>query len=459
MADWLNIAGGAGQGYVQGDQDNQRRAEFLFMQNQRKRAIEQQKIDDALAAQLKGVRGAGTYEDETAVPADTMEAEPGFRGPPSGIKKTKTTVTAAEADRKRAEIMAGGGRLQDIQAAATLRQNAYQAEQQDRAARTAKAQDVFTTAAQMSAMGNNVGAMQHLSQAYDQVPDGHKLVVEQRGGVPHAAIAGPDGRYVTPPTPITAQSVQDMIQRGVMMTTPELMVKGRELATQEKTAGAHVMSAEAAKTNATTAANKAYWETIGAGGDAALAKSRAEEAYLRAHADYFRQKAAAEGTGATTYGAPITMETDAGDLAYGIPTRKGQGQPSITPLSAPAGYKFTTKKEMTDAESKAMDRLKAMEASGAFEGKGGRAKRDEFITTNKLGKWIDLDPVTKAMMNAKPPEPAAAATPAVAAAPAEDTHKYNRSRVRGGYDYTLTSRGGKTKAEWAAEDAKMGITR
>jgi hypothetical protein len=462
MADWLNIAGGAGQGYVQGDQDNQRRAEFLFMQNQRKRAIEQQKLDDALTAQLKGVRGAGTYEDQTVASPDAPLHDTGLGVDAGPVKTKKTVVTAADADRRRAEIMAGGGRLQDIQAAATLRQNAYQADQQDRAAKVAKAQDVFTTAAQMSAMGNNVGAMQHLSQAYDQVPDGHKLVVEQRGGVPHAAIAGPDGRYVTPPTPITAQSVQDMIQRGVMMTTPELMVKGRELATQETTAGAHVMTAEAAKTNATTAANKAYWETIGQGGTASLAKSAAEEAYLRAHANYFNAKTAAEKEGgAESYGTPIPMVDAQGNPTYGIPTKKGTGGPGITPISMPTGWSFPKPTPvMNDQQKTAYTALMKMDQEGAFDAKGGRAKRDAFISSNKLDKFVETDPITKALQAASPPTPATKATSAAGATPpAEDAHKYNRSRVRGGYDYTLTSRGGKTKAEWAAEDAKLGITR
>jgi hypothetical protein len=47
MADWLNIAGGAAQGYVQGTEDDRRRQEFNSLQRQRQRVEKQQKIEDS----------------------------------------------------------------------------------------------------------------------------------------------------------------------------------------------------------------------------------------------------------------------------------------------------------------------------------------------------------------------------------------------------------------------------
>lgn len=60
---------------------------------------------------------------------------------------------------------------------------------------------------------------------------------------------------------------------------------------------------------------------------------------------------------------------------------------------------------------------------------------------DKSGQWWEI--TAKGLVKAEAP---------VSSAPAEDTAKYTRSQIRGGYDYTRNHRG-KTKAEWAAIDA------
>jgi hypothetical protein len=424
MADWLNIAGGAGKGYVEGDQDNQRRAEFEALQRQRKRVEDQQKQDDALTAQLKNVRGAGTFTDYDTTPA------PGGMGPPTLNSPTpKTTVrTAADVARERAAIYGGSGRLQDMQAAATQQQLAYQTEAADRTERNAKAQEILMQAGRKNAMGDTLGAARLLQQGYkDHVPDGHEMVIQMdENGVPHYSYAGPDGKFTQPLQPVTGKAVNDMIEQGTAMLSPELSMKNREINIQSRTAGAAETHAQAAMQVAKTAADKAYYDTKGRGGDDASAKSAAETAYYYAHAQYMRAKGAAEG-GADTYGAPIAMQDANGNMVYGIPTKKGAGTPGITPISMPPGWTFPKPQPvMNDVQKGAHATLMKMDTEGAFDGPGGAAKRDKFIMTNDLGKFVKVDPIMEKLRNADPnkaaplpvkgaPSPAKEATPEVTA--------------------------------------------
>jgi hypothetical protein len=431
----LDIAGGASKGYVQGQEDEQRRQEFLSLQRQRKRVEDQQKQDDALTETLKKVRPAGKYEDvdRTGAPDPTKpwEAAPDFMGPGSGGTKKTTIVSPADAARARAAAYMQSGRAQDVQAGGQQEQLAYAADQQAEQQKQRQLWDGLRQAKAMNLAGNSASALRLLQQGYTQVPDGHQIVTEERNGVLHSGVAGPDGRYIAPPQPVTQQSVDAMIEQGYSMLSPETYGKSQELGIQRTTAGAHVMSAEAAKTNAKTAADKAYWETIGAGGSAEVAKKAAEEEYLRAHAAYFRNKTAAEGAGgAETYGAPIAMQDASGNMVYGIPTKKGVGPPGITPISMPQGWTFPKPPPvMNDVQKGAHTALMKMDQDGAFDGPGGAAKRDKFIMTNGLDKFVKVDPIMQALRDAGPkgdskaapakavdaPSPTKAATPEAAA--------------------------------------------
>ena len=406
MADWLNIAGGAGAGYVQGTEDNRRREEFNALQRQRLRVEQQQKMDDELQATLKQVRPAGTYEDETTANPNAPLHESGLGVDAGPITKKKTVVTEADAARAQANAFARSGRPQDIATSAALRTQAYQAQQMARQEKTAKSQEVFTTAGQMNATGNSVGAMRHLAQAYDQVPDGHKIAITDVNGVPHAGIAGPNGEYITRPEPITAQSVNDMIQKGVMMTSPELMVKGQELGMQQGMLDVHKEANRIAQTNADTAYKKAMFET----GDEAKAKIAAEVEYMKAHAWYMRNRAPGGAGGGETYGTPIPMVDEAGNPTYGIPTKKGTGGPGITPITLPAGWSFQKPQPvMNDQQKLAYTELLKMDSAGTFDGKGGGAKRAQFIASNGLDKFMQPDPITQKLRDSKDPDKAAPA--------------------------------------------------
>jgi len=274
MADWLNIAGGAAKGYNEGVEDDRRRQEFNSLQRQRQRVEKQQKLDDDLSATLKGIRPPGSYEDAT--PANTTEAAPGFTGPPSGTKKV--TVTPADYTQAQAAALARDGRLSNVVASHQLRQTALQTQAAEAAAKRAEAQDTLMQAAQLKARGDVVGAARILQQGYSKHPDGHDIVIEDRGGVPHIAVAGPDGRFLQPPTPITDQSVQAMIDKGITMLTPETYMQGRKLDIEGRMAGAAERQAGAHETTADAARMKAVYET----GPEARAK---DEAYTKHLAD------------------------------------------------------------------------------------------------------------------------------------------------------------------------------
>ena len=275
MADWLNIAGGAGAGYVQGTEDNRRREEFNAMQRQRLRVEKQQKEDEAIEAQLAKVPGAGTRDVTTYERPDAPLHETGLGVDPGKATTKKVTRTAAEADRERANVLAGSGSLRHLANAAQLRQNAYAAEAADRAERLAQKQEVLTSAGQMLAVGNHVAAARLLQKGYkDHVPDGHELQIEQGSdGSLFWGVVGPDGTWVQPPEKMTPQSVKQKLDQGIAMLSPELGFKAREVASGEKTAGAH-------ETVAKTGAEKAAYETTGPGG-------QTDREYKQKHGIYF----------------------------------------------------------------------------------------------------------------------------------------------------------------------------
>jgi hypothetical protein len=457
MADWLNIAGGAAKGYTEGAEDIRRKQEFDSLQRQRQRVEKQQKLDDDLSATLKGIRPPGSYEDAT--PANTTEAAPGFTGPPSGTKKV--TVTPADYTQAQAAALARDGRLSNVVASHQLRQTALQTQAAEAAAKRAEAQDTLMQAAQLKARGDVVGAARILQQGYSKHPDGHDIVIEDRGGVPHIAVAGPDGRFLQPPVPVTDQSVQAMIDRGITMLSPDTYMQGRKLDIEARGAAAHEATAKAAMQNAQTAYQKMLFET----GDEAKAKEAAMTQYYKDMGWAARTNAGANAArgNADSYGTPIAMTDGQGNMTYGIPTKKGTGGAEITPVTMPAGWTFPKPQPvMNDQQKLAYTQLLKMDQEGAFNdrssGKVNQAQRNDWIKANQLDRLVGgggSDPNVKALIAAGPPKDTPAPAPAKAA-PAEDTAKYTRSKIRGGWDYTRATRGGgKTRAEWAAEDAKQ----
>lgn len=423
MADWLNIAGGAGAGFVAGTEDNRRREEFNSLMRQRQRIEKQQKEDEAIEAGLKGVRPAGDYDEVTygAGTSDPAQLGAGDAAPARSTTK-KVKRTAADAAREQAAVLEGSGSLRHMQTAAGLRQNALATEAGERTERLAKGQEALMQAGQLKAMGNLYGSARILADAYKKyVPDGHELMIEQgQDGSLSWGVVGPDGTWVQPPEKITAESLQKRIDQGVSMLTPELMYKEKEYGLKKEDTASHRITADAATQQAATAAAKHVYETTGDYAASMIAYRRALANQANAHAAYLADKG--EGAGATTYGTPIEMVNEAGEPAYGIPTKKGAGPPGIEPAQVPKGWTFPgTKKQMNDVQSKGFDILRDMEKAGAFEGKGGREKRDDVIAQYNLEKFVKLDPVTQKIIDAagKGPPPAPTTKAAPVAAPAK----------------------------------------
>jgi len=424
MPNWLNIAGGAAQGYVQGDEDNRRRREFEALQRQRLRVESEQKQDDALAEQLKNVRGAGTYEEDTGDTAAGVTTGPSAVGVP-GRATTKTKVTAADADRQRADILSRGGRLKDLQAGATFRQNALATEAAERTERRAQDEDVILKAGRLNSVpGGQVAAVRHLAEAYKQVPDGHQLVVEDRNGVPHVGVSGPDGKYVQQPVPITKEVVDGFIKKGMEMTSVQAAQKGQELGIHQQTADSGRIAAEAAQRNADTAAKETYWKTIGEGGTVALAKQKAEAAAAQAHANYYNAAAAHVGDSANAakFGQSVPFSDGKGGTVYMTPVRNPKtGQIDWQRENMPEGLTpFKQPQQLSDMQKELLKVHQKKVEAGAFKtpveeeaaltaiiGPGGGAGGGFFDTLNKGDPSKQMGPPTptaaeKATANPKP---------------------------------------------------------
>jgi hypothetical protein len=258
---------------------------------QNKRLADRQATEDVIAGKLKGVRGAGTFEDEYEV-RQGEEAAPDFTGPGSGVKKVKTVRTAADADRERADIIASGGTMQDVKDAAALRQNANATETAERAERYAKGQELLLRAGQLKAMGNREGAARLLQQGYNEhVPDGHQLVIETKDGVPHWGVAGPDGKFVSPLEPITDKSLEERINQGIDMLSAENKYKREELGLKKDDIAVHRMTAEAAQKQAESNRAKVEYDTTGPGGQAHLQYLKDQGIYLDRHGRALLQQA------------------------------------------------------------------------------------------------------------------------------------------------------------------------
>jgi hypothetical protein len=343
----LNIAGGAAQGYLRGDQDIQRRREFEALQNQRKRVEQQQKLDDELTTKLKGVRPAGTYEDMVPQGHEAATDFEGPVGPQSGAKKVKTVRKLSDVAREQAGIMTGGGRLQDIQAAGVLNQQAYQADAADRAERDAKAREVIMQAGRLKAMGNLHASARALQKGYSEhIPDGHELQIEQGSdGSMWWGVTGPDGTWVEPPERITAESLEKRINQGIGMLSPELRFEQQKLGIAEHGAESQRISAEASRENAATALKKANFEIEKLGpaqiklmeDQGYAARTRAEADKAVANMGRFGQVISGKdpNTGNAIYMAIDTRTAKPTRLDFGpdfVPDKAAQATQDVTPL-------------------------------------------------------------------------------------------------------------------------------
>lgn len=450
MANWLNIAGGAAQGYNQGVEDDRRRQEFNSLQRQRARVEKEQKTDDELAAEIKGIRGPGEHEDPTPSAADVAA---GVKvGPPSAVKKTK--VTQGDYDRAVANATSRTGRLRDVQAGAAMRAGADAADERERLAHSAKVTDTLMQAARMNAAGDHVGAARLLQQAYKTVPDGNELVIEDRNGVPHYGVAA-GGKYAQAPQPITPDAVNKMIAEGLQFTSPDMMVKMRQLQQGDRTAAVHERQAATGEVNAATTGRladntigKTTWETTGPGGVADLTLKAA----MARHHD---ASAGAAGAAAKKQ-TPLEKAKELVDYYTPLIMQANPG------MSEATARQHAAQVALRDPNAKTPD--VGIAEQGLFR------LRDQPGKLFRLGKSgepeevlmpADIKTLAGDIAKNLPPKDKSGVAPVAApAAPAEDPNKkYHRSQVRGGYNYTPVMRGGggKTKAEWAAEDAQLGI--
>jgi hypothetical protein len=162
---FLQALGAAGQGLSAGIQDLERMDDARFRKTQQKREKAKMDREDGFETDIAGL-------DPTAPDYNAnMAAAAQKRGL---YKDAATYRTAGDAATDRTRRL---GR-------------------EDIADRQAKLNEGVMSAHRMFGLGNNAGALQALQGAYDQYPDGHKLIVNPDGTF---GVAGPDAKWAVPP--------------------------------------------------------------------------------------------------------------------------------------------------------------------------------------------------------------------------------------------------------------------
>lgn len=486
----LQYAGAAANGVLEGKNDYRQDQQAAFQQQQRQRMVDQQKIDDQLAAAYRKARPAGTYTDYVEDPSKGGAGDPGGT---QGIKRVSTTVTAQDHMRELARLSAQlGGRPQDIEAANRLNQ---MADQQDEVDHRNHARQVYKDMASIDylAASSPVDAAHKLAEMYSKVNDGHKLVVQSDGsGNATWGIQDDSGRWVEgKPEPVTTASVTKMTERGRMLASPEayhairqMGQQDRKIGAEETTAGAHVTTANAAATNASVNAQKMpyenaateakllkdRWESYGPGGqshinlqnsqiglqgaqanaaNSTVGLHGAQARQADAHADYFGAAAKKEKQ---TAGQAMDEKIDA--AANAILAGDNTGKMTLATarqLAARSLIHDPNLKEPTDNLGNS-DIIKV-------QGKYFRQVPDK---ANK-GK-MKLEPVEmpgdnaalfKQLADADPSKKQGLTAPAKAPEAAAPPQKFSRSKGRGGaWQYSAGGRGALTMDDWKKLDAE-----
>lgn len=157
--------------------------------------------------------------------------------------QTIPTINRTDVDvlRDQANVYRGLGMAKESAEFGNL---ANQAQQQQRTMRQQKIEDSILSAARLGATGDLAGGFATLSQAYDDVPDGLRLV-SQKGpnGELLAGLQGQDGKWRTQPQPLTRENFDQLIQNAMGFTSTSAFqalrdygLKGRQVAAVEQNA-------------------------------------------------------------------------------------------------------------------------------------------------------------------------------------------------------------------------------
>jgi hypothetical protein len=187
------------------------------------------------------------------------------------------------------------------------------------------------------------------------------------------------------------------------------------------------MQAEAARQHATTEASKVYWDTIGAGGSAELAKKKSEEAYNYAHANYMNNRASLDRQSAKFGQSQTFFNKNTNQTELYTPVRAKDGTTSWQKEILPEGVEpYKQRQEMTDLQKDRMKRLDVLDEEGHFNdkssGKVNQALRNQWIQQNHLAGLVGDsgdDPIAAAANKAGPPKPGGNAAPAPVSSPEE----------------------------------------
>lgn len=385
MANWLGIAGGAAQGVLEGQLDNQQRAQFDFLQKQRQRTLQQQAIEDAAEAKARGVLPAGEYdlEDRSGVGANDV-------GPVQATKRVKRTEDDVAADRIKA--LSEGNAAQRAQAlqmsTAGLQNKSLQlALQKQEELRNITRQ--FSDASTAIYQGNwNHPAVQQYMSAYNAqhgpFNDGRTARVVDSANGPVLGFFDQKGTQVGI-TPLTPQHVAPMLldayKAQLAFHDPEYLYKNEDAATKGITAQAHATTADAAQRTAATNAAKVAYETTGPYAKAHLESIQAEAALRQA-----QTAAAAQAATAAKFGPPVQFMDDNGNVVQGVwqmPTRGGAA-PTFTTMQLPPGlHPMKLPQTMDDFQTLATKALFQRDQNGDWK----PGERDEFVSRNRLGPF------------------------------------------------------------------------
>lgn len=358
----LMMAGGAAQGILEGQLDNQRRAEFNYLQSQRQRALQQQALEDQLMSKLQDIPTTYDEEDRTGMAPDAV-------GPSPGIKRV--TRSAPDVMRDASAAMVGSRLPQYVAQGFGLQGQATQQEAQQLALQREKAKQAitqqFTDAITATQRGdwNSPALMQYLNGYNSQsgpFNDGRtaRLVNGARG--PMLGFFDQNGTQVGM-TPLAPQHITPMLMDAykaqLAFHDPEYMYKNTK-------ADAEMLSAQGAADTGkahlgTMAANtrKVDYETTGLGGQADLKLKAAQANKDNAYAGYLSTKgdiAAAKpmkvdlpifdpSTGKTTK-TPVIITTD----ADGNRTAKDVAGRTIAPEIVDRALGHATEEQNIDEE-------------------------------------------------------------------------------------------------------------
>lgn len=228
---FLGALGGVGRGIQQGaeewrkiDDEKRRKELFDFQKEQQSRTRQQWADEDTVRSRLKGIKGAGAYDETAPAPfeapgfdeADVAAASRGLQQmAPTGRKITRTDADVA---RDYAGVYA------DVDPAKAM-QFRTQAQQIDDAAFSRHQRDLVAKLMQARRLVNSdpAAAARLLQETYKTIPDGQEMLIENGPNGPVFG-RGSAGRWTTQKFPLTRENINEAILEGLQYATPEMFI-------------------------------------------------------------------------------------------------------------------------------------------------------------------------------------------------------------------------------------------